>query len=204
MKTARSARYTAPLTLTRRSFTAAAALSALVPPTMGLAQDTAPGFTFYGSAPSDPQSWADALRLDPAHFAPGQFEWWYSDGHLSNGVTFVASWHLEIDAEGNPQPYITVNFAKNDEVLLDRKIRFEASQAHYGRGICDVRIGRHFIRSLDGLNATNSLSTPRPTAATVSTSNWIARCRATTPGLMTGATPRGPTSAGCARFRMAR
>ena len=152
MKTARLARHTAPLTLTRRSFTAAAALSALLLPTMGLAQATPPGFTLYGSDPGDPQSWADALRLDPARFAPGQFEWWYADGHLSNGVTFVASWHLEIDTAGNLQPYITVNFATNDEVLFDRKIRFEASQAHYGRAICDVGIGRHFIRSLDGLN----------------------------------------------------
>ena len=152
MKTACSARHTAPLTLTRRSFMAAAALSALVPPTMGLARDTLPGFTFYGSDSGDPQSWADAQRLDPARFAPGQFEWWYADGHLSNGVTFVASWHLEIDTGGNLQPYITVNFATNDEVLLDRKIRFEASQAHYGRTMCDVGIGRHFIRSLDGLN----------------------------------------------------
>ncbi len=38
MKTACPARHTAPLTLTRRSFTAAAALSALVPRTMGLAR----------------------------------------------------------------------------------------------------------------------------------------------------------------------
>ena len=152
MKTAVLAPSTAPFTLTRRGFTAAVACSMLVPPSIGLAQDMPPGFTFYGSEPGDPQAWADALRLDPEKFAPGQFEWWYADGHLSNGVTFVASWHLELDGSGVLQPYITVNFATDDEVLLDRKIRFEASQARYSRAICDVGIGRHFIRSLDRLN----------------------------------------------------
>ena len=141
-----------PLMLTRRGFTAAAALSVLVPPMSGLAQTRPPGFTLYGRDPGDPQAWADALRLDPNSFAPGQFEWCYSDGHLSNGVTFVASWHLEIDDAGALQPYITVNFATGDRVLLDRKIRFEASQARFERERCDVGIGPHFIRSLDGLN----------------------------------------------------
>ncbi|MYF07398.1 MAG: hypothetical protein F4092_02935 [Rhodospirillaceae bacterium] len=152
MENARGTRHAAPLTLTRRGFAAAAALSALIPPAAAFAQSKPPGFTFYGSAPGDPQAWADALRLDPARFAPGQFEWWYADGHLSNGVTFVASWHLEIDEAGVLQPYVTVNFATKDEVLLDRKIRFQAAQARFGRERCDVAIGKHFIRSLDGLN----------------------------------------------------
>ena len=192
MKTARLARHTAPLTLTRRSFTAAAALSALVLPTMGLAQATPPGFTLYGSDPGDPQSWADALRLDPARFAPGQFEWWYADGHLSNGVTFVASWHLEIDTAGNLQPYITVNFATNDEVLFDRKIRFEASQAHYGRAICDVGIGRHFIRSLDGLNRYELFVDPKTNGGYGLHLQLDRKVPSYNPGPDDGSNPEGP------------
>ncbi len=105
----------------------------------------------YGTDPNDPQAWADALRLDPDSFVPGQFEWWYSDGHLSNGITFVASWHLEIDQNGTLQPYITVNFATDSKVLLDQKISFNMTEAHFGQQKCDVTIGKHFIRSLDGL-----------------------------------------------------
>ena len=152
METARLLRHAASPTLSRRIFTAGAAMSALLPPMAVLAEGQLPGFTFYGRDPGDPQAWADALRLDPAQFAPGQFEWWYSDGHLSNGVTFVASWHLEIDGDGVLQPYITVNFATADGVLLDRKVRFPASGARFGQEHCDVAIGRHFIRSLDGLS----------------------------------------------------
>lgn len=140
-----------PAPLTRRRFSAAAALSLLVPPAVVLAQPRQPGFTFYGRDPGDPQAWADALRLDPAGFAPGQFEWWYADGHLSNGVTFVASWHLEIDRSGVLRPYVTVNFATRDKVLLDRKVRFRPEQARFGRTVCDVAVGPHFLRSLDGL-----------------------------------------------------
>ena len=70
MKPARLARHTVPLTLTRRRFTAAATFSALVPPTMALARETPPGLIFYGSDPGNPQSWADALRLNTARFAP--------------------------------------------------------------------------------------------------------------------------------------
>jgi len=148
MENARLPRHAAPPVLTRRTFSAGAALSVLIPPMAVFAQGRPPGFTFYGRNTGDPQGWADALRLDAAQFAPGQFEWWYADGHLSNGVTFVASWHLEI---GTLQTYITVNFATKNRVLLDRKIRFQTSEARFGRERCDVAIGRHFIRSLNGL-----------------------------------------------------
>ncbi|MDE0695420.1 MAG: hypothetical protein OXH76_06250 [Boseongicola sp.] len=64
----------APLALTRRAFSDAVAMPVLVPAQAGLAQSRPPGFTFFGHDASDPQAWADALRLDPESFAPGQFE----------------------------------------------------------------------------------------------------------------------------------
>ncbi|MYA41407.1 MAG: hypothetical protein F4Z31_06610 [Gemmatimonadetes bacterium] len=110
-----------------------------------------PSFTFFGRSDDDPQSWADALRLNPDGFRPGQFEWWYTDGHLSNGMTFVASYHLEIDAEGVVRPYVTINLATPDGVVQDEKVRFDASEATFDREICHARVGPHFIRSHDGL-----------------------------------------------------
>lgn len=50
-----------------------------------------PNFTFY----KNDDVWADALRLDPENYQAGEFEWWYTDGHLSNGSSFVASYHID-------------------------------------------------------------------------------------------------------------
>ncbi len=107
-------------------------------------------FTYFGSNPADPQLWADALRLDADNFSPGQFEWWYTDGHLSDGTTFVASFHLEIRENGICLPFMTLNFANQTHIIQDEKIAFEATAASFDPQVCDVRIGPHFFRSIDG------------------------------------------------------
>ena len=110
------------------------------------------GFTFFGQTADDPQAWADALRLDGEALAPGQFEWWYTDGHLSNGMTFVASYHLEVGAGGEVEPYVTFNLADQDGVIADQKILVDSADATFDRDICDVHVGSHYLKSLDGLN----------------------------------------------------
>lgn len=110
------------------------------------------GFTFFGRAADDPQAWADARRLEGDALAPGQFEWWYADGHLSNGVTFVASYHLEVGAGGGLETYVTFNLADEAGVVADRKIPADPETAAFARESCDVRVGGHYLRSLEGLN----------------------------------------------------
>lgn len=111
------------------------------------ASQISPGFTFY----KNEDHWADALRLNPETYKPGEFEWWYSDGHLDNGSSFVATYHIEIKEGGKQVPYITVNFTdKTGQVIQDEKIYFEANEASFSTEKADAQIGNHYIKSIDG------------------------------------------------------
>lgn len=50
----------------------------------------------YGLTRNKSESWEDGQRLDPLNYKAGEYEWWYTDGRLSNGVFFVASFHIEV------------------------------------------------------------------------------------------------------------
>lgn len=105
-------------------------------------------FTYF----TNDQLWADALRLDATAFTPGQFEWWYTDGHLSNGVTFVASYHIRINEEGINVPYVTLNFANSNGVVQDEQITFDVSESSFDKDVCDVKIGNHYLKAVNGFD----------------------------------------------------
>lgn len=107
---------------------------------------------------------------------------------------------MEIDSKGDLQPYITVNFATKDEVLLDRWVRFEASRVRYGRDICDVAIGRHFIRSNGGLNHYELFIDPEANGGYGLHLHLDRKVPSYSPDRMTAPIPMAPTSGGCARF----
>lgn len=116
---------------------------------ISLPEDTV--FSFYGIN-DDKEAWADAMYLDPNNLSPGEFEWWYVDGHLDNGTVFVASYHLEVLEDGSMNPYLTINITLNDEIISDVKIPVDPSEVSFSTEICDVQLGDSYIKSLDGLD----------------------------------------------------
>ena len=99
----------------------------------------------------DDEAWADAQYLDPENYKPGEFEWWYVDGHLSDGFVFATSFFIRIQENGNMVTSIKLNLTKDGEVLRDDEILVDSATASFSKEKCDVRIGKSFIRSLDGL-----------------------------------------------------
>lgn len=108
-------------------------------------------YSFYGIG-EDKDVWADAQYLDPTNYKPGEFEWWYVDGHMDDGVVFAVSYHLEVKEEGRLFSYLTVNITKGDEIISDVKIPVDPSQASYSKEECNVKLGNSYIKTLDGLN----------------------------------------------------
>ena len=111
-----------------------------------------PNFTYYESNSSAPKLWMDALRLDPEKFSSGQFEWWYTDGHFSDGSTFIASYHIEVNEDGNLVPYIRFSFSQKGKVIQDEIIVFKKDEIRYDKNICNIKIGNHFLKAVNGFD----------------------------------------------------
>ena len=98
------------------------------------------------------QVWEDGIHLDLKNLKPGEWEWWYSDGHLDNGAFFVASYHLDVDAQGKVRYFLRVNIANETGIILDKEIPIAADTVKLSKDICASYFGSSFIKSLDGLN----------------------------------------------------
>ncbi len=106
----------------------------------------------YGLTKGENFDWEDGQRLDPNNFQAGEYEWWYTDGHLANGYFFVASYHFDFNAKGEPQCFLQFNLANEQGIILDimQPVNFDDISAK--KECCDVNFNGHYIRSLDGLN----------------------------------------------------
>ncbi|MCG1037578.1 lipocalin-like domain-containing protein [Polaribacter sargassicola] len=106
----------------------------------------------YGLTKNKTYDWEDGQRLNPDNFQAGEYEWWYTDGHLANGYFFVAAFHFEFNAKGEPECFITFNLANEEGVVLDLILPVNFDNITAKKEYCDVNFNGHYIHSLDGLN----------------------------------------------------
>jgi len=92
-----------------------------------------------------PEAWEDGLRVDPK---PGNFEWWYFEGHLEDGsavvVTFFTKSLLDRGSRLKPGVSITITRPDGQKLTAVRPIEpaeFSASKEH-----CYVRAGDSYVR----------------------------------------------------------
>jgi len=109
-------------------------------------------FKHYGIQNGPAEVWEDGQRLDHNNFKPGEYEWWYADGHLDDGGFFSFTYQVEADKDGNPFAFILINFADKDGVVLSTRVEVDIKDVKIKKDFCDVQFGKHYIKSLDGLN----------------------------------------------------
>ena len=108
-------------------------------------------FERFGIIKNEPSAWEDGQRSDQS-LPAGTYEWWYFDGHTSNGYFFAATPHLEVDSEGKNNPYLNLNISKHGEKLCDLRVPFKAESFKADKDICNVALGNSYFKSTSGLN----------------------------------------------------
>lgn len=109
-------------------------------------------FKAFGISKAQVDAWEDGQRLDTSNLKVGEWEWWYSDGHLFDGTFYTVTFHSRIMEQGIPSYFMNVNIANQQGSLLNTRIPIPAENVSIQKESCDVRFGNHFIRSLDGLD----------------------------------------------------
>lgn len=96
-----------------------------------------------GINPEQIETWEDARRnLDSAK---GNWEWWYFDAILDNGVKAVIQFFTKagmknIQKDGDV-PSVTIKITTADGKLYEDEARPNVSECRYGKEKCDVHIG---------------------------------------------------------------
>lgn len=118
---------------------------------IGKLHDSQPAFEKFGINKHQPAIWEDGKRLDEP-FHPGEWEWWYTDGHFSNGMFLVASFHIDVDKDGNNNPFLMLNISRHGEKLCDLLIPFKAAEFKADKESCNVYLGENYFKSISGLD----------------------------------------------------
>ncbi len=118
---------------------------------LGRLEDQSEDFTARGLNQGAPAIWEDGQRL--TDLRPGAYEWWYMDGHFSNGMMLVASFFTYVGAEGKLIPRLDVNLSNQDGILVNQVIDFDPEEFSAAKDKADVEIKSSYFRSVDGLNA---------------------------------------------------
>lgn len=108
-------------------------------------------FEAQGIVQGAPTVWEDGRRMDDLSL--GEYEWWYSDGHFSNGMMVVFGFNFIVDQQGNMLPQIALNIANQEGIIVDQIVNYQASDVTTKKESCDVVIGSNYFRSVDGLDA---------------------------------------------------
>lgn len=109
-------------------------------------------FSKYGLKPGITEVWEDGMRLNENNLKPGEYEWWYSEGHLTNGVFFVASFRIIINEKGETKNFISFNMSNESGIVTEGFIPIDPKETSFKKDICEVKMGNHYIKSLDELN----------------------------------------------------
>ena len=128
-----------------------------------------------GINPDRIEVWEDARR----NISPdtNNFEWWYFDAILDDGLTAVIQWFTKTGRnilEKGDHPYISVKITAPDGTFYRKDYKFDKKDTFYGTDHCDLRFGPHSVKgdlknyhihmeTIDGIGADltlESLSTP--------------------------------------------
>ncbi len=118
----------------------------------GLLKTSDADYKAYGLTKNQSEPWEDGQRLDPSNLNSGEFEWWYTDGHLSNGLFFVVNYYYEVDKKGNPFSFININMANEKGSIIEKRIDIDYEKVFIQKDFCNTQFNKHFIKSLDGLD----------------------------------------------------
>ena len=106
-------------------------------------------FEAHGIKQGAPEIWEDGQRIEK--LVPGEYEWWYTDGHFSNGMIAVISFFIMIDEQGNRIPQVNLNIANQEKVIVDQIVNYQADEFSAAKERCAVTIGSNYFRTVDGL-----------------------------------------------------
>ena len=118
---------------------------------LGRLEDTPADFELRGLNVTTPQVWEDGQRLE--EFTPGSFEWWYMDGHFSNGLLAVATFITGVGLNGELFGQLNFNIADDEGVIVDQHVSFAPEDVTIGKDVANAVMGSSFFRSINGLNA---------------------------------------------------
>jgi hypothetical protein len=64
----------------------------------------------------------------------------------------VASFHIDVDKDGNNKPFLMLNISKHGEKLCDLLIPFKADDFKADKNVCNVSLGENYFKSILGLD----------------------------------------------------
>jgi predicted secreted hydrolase len=92
-----------------------------------------------------PAVWEDGQRADTG---PGNFEWWYFDAHLDDGLTVVLSYMTKPLLQRNDPltPTLVITLTHPDGRKQSAFPAYPAEQFSASKDGCDVRLGPNWVR----------------------------------------------------------
>ncbi len=97
--------------------------------------------------PKKIESWEDGLRTS---MKPGTYEWWYFDGHLTDGskvvVVYFTKNYIMPQTEAEPHVSINITSPTGKEYDYQSKIFPLNGGASFSKKGCDVKIGENFCK----------------------------------------------------------
>ena len=118
---------------------------------LGRLEDQPEDFERRQLQPGAPEVWEDGVRLTETN--PGAYEWWYMDGHFTNGMMLVVTFFTYVGAEGAVTPRVIINISNADGVIVDQELDFAPGDLDTVADHADVTVKSSHFRSVDGLKA---------------------------------------------------
>lgn len=87
---------------------------------LGRLQTNGDDFAFHGLNQQEPESWEDGQGSQLSQF--GEYEWWYFDAHLPNGMPAVVTFHFLVDVHGHVIPEIFLNILQGEKMIADQQM----------------------------------------------------------------------------------
>lgn len=90
------------------------------------------------------EPWEDGFRTRPDR---GEFEWWYFDAHLKDGITLVIVFLTKslLNPKAPFEPQVTITVTKTDGKKIFRVVKTTPEHFSSARDRCDVHIDRCYI-----------------------------------------------------------
>ncbi|WP_421856215.1 hypothetical protein [Oricola sp.] len=120
-------------------------------PATGRLEDRPEDFALRNIKPGMPAVWEDGVRL--THRNPGAYEWWYMDGHFSNGMMLVVTFFTYVGVDGTLMPRVNINISNADGVIVDQELDFASKDLTAAETHAYVNVKSSYFRGVDGLNA---------------------------------------------------